>query len=264
MTNKIQKGKPNLVMIHSFPTNSHILAGLYEYLTDFFNVYPVDLPGFVANLKPLETVNMMNYADFLRDRIEILKLDNYWVGGVSFGFSVANMVGDHRGCRGVLAIEPYLGSENLKMSNKRKVFYVLAIKAIELGNVFYKVFHSPFIQKYLLMGSSANLDKKIKNILDTMDAKTFFETAKILLTSHEVDCKLLNVPYILIINKIDGSIRADRIISRFAYEVDDLLIAHTTAEHYPKTITKEYFEKRIEKKEVDKIFEFIKKYDPSV
>ena len=38
----------------------------------------------------------------------------------------------------------------------------------------------------------------------------FFETAKILLTSHEVDCKLLSVPYILVINKTDGSIGADK------------------------------------------------------
>ncbi len=207
---------------------------------------------------------MANYAEFLKSRINELNIDSYWVGGVSFGFSVANMVGKHKGCRGILAIEPYLGSENLKISNKRKVFYLVGIKFIELGNSFYRVFHSTFIQKYLLMGSSASLDEKLKKILDTIDAKTFFETAKILLMSHEVDCKLLNVPYILVINKIDGSIRADKIISRFAYEVDDLLIAHTTAEHYPKTITKEYFEKRIEKKEVEKIFDFIKKYDSSI
>ena len=261
MPNKIKNGKPNLVIIHSFPTNSHILAGLYDYLTDFFNIYPVDLPGFNVNLKPLETISLIGYSNFLKNEIERLKLESYWVGGVSFGFSVANMVGDHKGCKGILAIEPYLGSENLKISNTRKILYLLAIKLIEIGNSFYRVFHSPFIQKYLLMGSSASLDEKLKKILDTMDAKTFFETAKILLTSHEVDCKLLSVHYILVINKTDGSIRADRIISRFAYEVDDLLIAHTTAEHYPETITKEYFEKRIEKKEVDKIFEFIQKYE---
>ncbi len=264
MPNINKSGKPNLVIIHSFPTNSTILAGLYEFLEDFFTVYPIDLPGFVKGIRPLKAINLNNYANFVKAEIKRLEIKSYWAGGVSFGFSVANLLGNHGSCKGVFAIEPYLGSENLMISPLRKVFYIFSIKMIELTNAFYKVFHSPIIQKYLLMGSSATLDKKIKNILDVMDARTFFETAKILLSSHEVDCKLHKIPYILVINKSDGSIRADKIISRFAYEVDDLLIAHTTTEHYPKTITKEYFEKRIEKKEIDKIFEFIKKYDPTV
>jgi len=261
MPNKIKNGKPNLVIIHSFPTNSTILAGLYDYLADFFIVYPIDLPGFTSGIKPLEVVNLESYANYLKREITRLEIQDYWVGGVSFGFLVANMMGTHKHCRGVLAIEPYLGSENLKIPLFRKLFYVLSIKIIEVGNAFYRVWHNPFIQKYLLMGSSARFDKKIKKILDVMDARTFFETAKILLTSHETDCKLHEIPYILVINKGDGSIRADRIISRFALDVDDLLIAHTTAEHYPETITKEYFEKRIDKKEVDKILEFVQKYN---
>ncbi|MFA6520315.1 MAG: hypothetical protein WCT44_01765 [Candidatus Paceibacterota bacterium] len=251
--------KPNLVIIHSFPTNSIILKGFYEFLSDFFNVYPVDLPGFLKGIKPLKTINFINYARYVEREIKKLNLESYWVGGVSFGFAVVNLIKDHKNCRGVFAIEPYLGTENLNIPFFKRLFYIFIIKILSAMNAFYKVWHSPFIQQYLLFGSSARFDEKIKSLLDEMDARTFFETAKLLLHNREIDCKFLKRPYVLVINKSDGSIRANRVISRFANEVDNLVIAHTSAEHYPKTITKEYFKKRMKEEELAKILDFVHK-----
>lgn len=257
----MSKNKPNLVIVHSFPTNSIILKGFYDFMSDFFNVYPVDLLGFAKDIKPLKTINLANYAGFVKKEIKKLKLKSYWVGGISFGFAVVNLIKDNKSCRGVMAIEPYLGTENLNIPWRKKLFYIFIIKMLGIANAFYKAWHSPFIQQYLLFGSSARFDNKIKSLLDEMDARTFFETAKILLLNHDVDCTFLNRPYVLVINKDDESIRADKIISHFACECNNLVIAHTSTEHYPKTITKEYFQKRIHEKEVDKILDFVNKYN---
>lgn len=238
-----------------------ILKGFYDFMGDFFNVYPIDLPGFVKGLKPLKNINLANYAGFVEKEIKKLELESYWVGGISFGFAVVNLIKDTKNCKGVLAIEPYLGTENLNIPLRKKLFYVLVIKILGAMNAFYRAWHSPFIQQYLLFGSSARFDEKIKNLLDEMDARTFFETAKLLLLNHDMGCVFLKRPYVLVINKDDGSIRADKIISRFACECNDLVIAHTSAEHYPKTITKEYFQKRIHQGEVDKILDFVNKYN---
>ncbi|MFA6256874.1 MAG: hypothetical protein WCT29_01040 [Candidatus Paceibacterota bacterium] len=260
MTKIIIPKKPNLVIIHSFPTNSVILKGFYDFLSEFFNVYPIDLPGFLKKIKPLKTINFSNYARYVEREIKKLDLENYWIGGVSFGFAVVNLIKDHKKCRGVFAIEPYLGSENLNIPLYKRLLFLLIIRTVGAFNAFYKVWHSAFIQQYLLFGSSARFDKKIKSLLDEMDARTFFQTAKLLLHNRAVDCVFLPRPYVLVINKEDGSIRADKIISRFANEVDDLVIIHTSAEHYPKTITEEYFRKRIKPEEVTKILDFVNKF----
>jgi pimeloyl-ACP methyl ester carboxylesterase len=260
MAQRIPKEKANLVIIHSFPTNSIILKGFYDFLSDFFNVYPIDLPGFLKSIKPLKTINFANYAHYVEREIKKLNLESYWVGGVSFGFAVVNLIKDHKNCRGVFAIEPYLGSENLNIPLYKRLLFLFIIRILGALNVFYKVWHSPSIQKYLLFGSSARLDEKIKSLLDEMDARTFFQTAKLLLHNHQVNCVFLKRPYVLVINKEDGSIRADRIISRFANQVEDLVIVHTSAEHYPKTITREYFKKRIKKEEIAKILDFVDKF----
>jgi pimeloyl-ACP methyl ester carboxylesterase len=256
----MSNNKPNLVIIHSFPTNSIILKGFYDFMSDFFNVYPIDLPGFVKKIKPLKNISLKNYADFVEKEIEKFNLKSYWVGGVSFGFSVVNLIKDDKNCKGVIAIEPYLGTENLNIPLHKRLFYIYTIRMLGIANAFYKVWHSPLIQQYLLFGSSARFDKKIKSLLDEMDARTFFETAKILLLNREVDCNFLKRPYVLVINKDDESIIADKIISRFACQCNDLVIAHTSAEHYPKTITKEYFQRKIKPKEVEKIMDFVNKH----
>lgn len=40
--------KENLVLLHSFPTNSILLSGYIEYLSDYF----IDLPGFTKVVPP--------------------------------------------------------------------------------------------------------------------------------------------------------------------------------------------------------------------
>lgn len=256
----MKKTKPHLVIVHSFPTNSLILKGFYDFLGDYFRVYPIDLPGFVKEIKPLKKIELENYALYVKREIKKLKLENYWIAGVSFGFVVVNLVKDKKYCKGILAIEPYLGSGSLNLSAKQKVFFVLMISVLRFFNVFYRAWHSPYFQKRFLFGSSARVNEKIKKYLNEIDARTFFETAKILLVNKNHGCFLKNCPYILVINKHDGSVLADRIVHKFQAEASNLLITHTTAAHFPKDMSKEYFLKNIKKEEIEKMLEFIESH----
>jgi pimeloyl-ACP methyl ester carboxylesterase len=254
----MKKLKQNLVIVHSFPTNSLILKGFYDFLRDYFNVYPIDLPGFIKEIKPMKTIELENYAQYVKKEIKKLKLESYWIAGVSFGFVVVNLVKDKKHCKGILAIEPYLGTASLNLSISQKVLFVLMISVLRFFNVFYRAWHSPYFQKRFLFGSSARVNDKIKGYLNEIDARTFFETAKILLINKNHGCFLKNCPYILVINKHDGSVLADQIIHKFKTEARNLSIIHTSAAHFPKDMSKKYFRKNIQKGEIEKMLEFMR------
>ena len=81
--------KPDLVIIHSFPSNTRLWRGFYELLGDFFTVHPIDLPGFTPEKKPLKTISLRAYATHVEQEIERLQLASYLLAGISFGFSIA-------------------------------------------------------------------------------------------------------------------------------------------------------------------------------
>src|SRR6266496_3587000 len=106
--------KHNLVLVHSFPTNSILLRGLIEYLSDYFNVHFVDLPGFTKGTTPLPHITLSGYSAFLEEKINELGLETYLVAGISFGFAVVNKAKHSNKCLGILAIEPYIGTKSLQ------------------------------------------------------------------------------------------------------------------------------------------------------
>ena len=103
--------KQNLIIIHSFPSNSIILKGFYDFLSDFFNVYPIDLPGFTSDEKPLAKINFQGYRQHVEKEIAHLNLKSYFLGGISFGFAIANACQVDDQCKGFLAIAPYLNND---------------------------------------------------------------------------------------------------------------------------------------------------------
>ena len=82
--------KENLILVPGFPINSLLLRGLTDYFSEYINVYPIDLPGFVQTVPVLSEISLEQYAKFVETQIQSLALESYWLGGVSFGFAVIN------------------------------------------------------------------------------------------------------------------------------------------------------------------------------
>ena len=70
----------NLVLVHSFPTNSILLKGLVEFLNDHFNLYFIDLPGFTQKSPPIQQITIDNYSAYVEKYINNLKIDHYILG----------------------------------------------------------------------------------------------------------------------------------------------------------------------------------------
>jgi pimeloyl-ACP methyl ester carboxylesterase len=217
-------------------------------------VYFVDLPGFTRAVPSLASVSIANYADYAHREISQLGIRSYWVGGVSFGFLVANEMANDKDCQGVLAIEPFFGGDYLSISPIVRSFYAMFADVLLITRTENFIWRSR-LTKWMFFDSIKN-HEFAKIIRDQIDPRTFFETAKIILL-HDGVLSFHKKPYALIINEADDTIAAPKIIVHFNQSVKDGIIIHTTAEHFPKTISKEYFQMHIKPLEVNRLLQFI-------
>lgn len=240
--------RDNLVLIHSFPTNSILLGGLIDYLDDHYNVYFIDLPGFTQNVSPLENISLDAYADFVEERLVELNLDSYVLGGISFGFAVANKVKvNSSSCKSIIAIEPYINQEYLKLGFLRRYLYSHLIGTIANNeSLIEKIWDYKFADEILAVLTGQPFER-METIFKEIDGETFFKTALQLIKNNELPSFNKDVPYILVINEDDKTVNASGIVSLFSKNVplDNLLVVYTNIDHYPKDLSKKYFEERL-------------------
>ncbi len=169
-------GKDNLVLVHSFPTNSVLLRGLTDYLADFFRVHFIDLPGFTRAVPPLKHVSLDGYCRFVEQRIQELAPDNYIAAGVSFGFMVVNGIRHGERCQGILGIVPYVGRCSLRISTMRRWYYRTLVQTICRFGLWDAVWNSRIMLRYFSRTRKYSQDV-LATILDQIDPRTFFQTA---------------------------------------------------------------------------------------
>ncbi len=246
--------KPNFILINGFASNKYVIKGFIEYLSEFFKIYSFDLPGFRKDIPALETISIKNYIKYMDKKIEELNLEEYLLGGISLGFLVANNTKAAKHAKIIIAIEPYIDCEKLRMDKKQIAITRVLVKTINSLNAHHLAWESKFFSE--LMQKEGYPEKIVKNILKHNDPKTFFETMDILLTNNR-KTKFHNNPYILIINKNDELINAEKCIDEFEKKAKKLLITYVTTPHVPPTLNKSHFKKHTSISEIKRINRFI-------
>jgi len=252
----MHNGKENLVLINGFYTNSILLKGLIDFLGDRFNVHFVDLPGFCADSPPLEEVNLESFAGFVQGRIDDLSLEQFVIGGLSFGFLVANTLSLDGRCRAVMAISPYLDTKSLNFSAFKRRSYRLVTEFASASGLARRAWNSRATRRFAHWYSRYP-SERVDAILDQMDAQTFFETGRLILRNHH-SSPFHDLPYILIANPNDTTIRYDYILSHFRERAARLLVVETSLDHYPDEITKEYLRERFGQDDLDRVSAFLR------
>lgn len=250
--------KENLILVHSFPTNSILLKGLINYLNDYFKVYPVDLPGFRKDLPPLHRVTFSGYSNYLDQKISALNLDSYFIGGISFGFIVVNRAKLSKNCRAVFAIEPYTNVNMLRVTKTTRLKYLLLLKMVSVFKLYNFVWFTKWWKKSYFK-VTGYYSKRTKLIMEHVHPKTYLETARLLL-SFRGSTVFKDLPYILAINPDDKTIKATSTIRLFKNNVPNLLIIKTKVGHYPRKVTKTYFESTIKQKDMLQVNEFLQSH----
>ena len=204
--------KPHLLLVHSFPTNSILLKGLEEFLADYFTVHFIDLPGFNNNVPSFNgSVTLKKFSNYFEQKVEELNVDEYIVGGVSFGFLVINNAKLDKRCKAILAMEPFLNTDCLNISFIDKGAYKATtslLKMVRLTGVENKIWKSDWFGKYLQKISDYP-EERINIIIEHIDARTFFTVAGLLL-SYKENPKFHDLPYFLVGNFADKTINFDK------------------------------------------------------
>ena len=85
------KGSGNnyVVLLHGWGQNTVMMDYIATFLSDNFNVYNLDFPGFGKSEEPKEPWSVQDYADFLAEFIRVNHIENPILIGHSFGCRVA-------------------------------------------------------------------------------------------------------------------------------------------------------------------------------
>lgn len=253
----MKKDKENLILVNAFYTNRILLQGLIVFLKDHFTLYFVDLPGFSKKSPPLKKVDLRNFSDSIQEKINELNLNHYIIGGISFGFYAVNNVPlemDDR-CKGIVAIFPYIDSKSLKLKRRKKILYSTLVNFLCFTGLSSTIWKNKYTQKFAFWYSSYP-PERVKVILEQMDGKTFFHTARLILhNNHSI--KFHKKPYILIINKDDNTIKYDYCLKTFEDNVDDLFVLNSDIEHYPEDLSKNYIQERFSLRDIQRLIAFL-------
>ena len=252
--------KPDLVLVHSFYANSILLRGLIEFLELRFRVHAVDLPGFAAHEAPLPSVSVDGFAAHVARRIRDLGLKSYLLGGISFGFTVVGRVSLPAGCRGIVAIFPYLGADSLALSRRRQIVYRTVVNFVAATRLGGPLWRSKAVERFAFWWSSYP-HERVRLILDHMDGRTFFDTARIILNQSD-GARFHPLPHVLVLNPRDATVRSDFCLAYFRRKVSDLCLVETDLDHYPVEPTREYFEARFDPDDLTRAREFLEARAP--
>jgi pimeloyl-ACP methyl ester carboxylesterase len=251
----VGNGKSHLVLVHSFYANSILLHGLGEFLSDEFHVHFLDLPGFAAHEPPMPEVSLDGFARHVEERVLGLGLSSYLIAGVSFGFAVVCRTSLPPGCRGVVAIFPFLGAPSLALRRRKKLLYQAVVNAMSASGLGGVVWNTRALERFAFWWSSYP-PERVRLILDHMDGRTFFDTARIIL--NRVDgARFHSLPHVLILNPADATVRSDYCRRVFEERVNDLCVVQTDLDHYPVEPTADYFRARFKPGEIGRIKAFL-------
>ncbi|MBD3203167.1 hypothetical protein GF327_02655 [Candidatus Woesearchaeota archaeon] len=245
--------KKNIVILHSFPTNSIILRGFYDFLEDYFNVYPIDLPGFIKKVPPLKEISLENYVKYTEEKIKEFNFDSSYIAGISMGFWVVANLSEDKCCEGILALEPYINYKSIRMSWIKRTFcrfFLGIILPLKLYKVLWK--KRVFNLFRIFQDKKNNL---IDIVLREIDAKTFAKTASLIL-SYNGKIKFREVSYVLLVNPKDTTLNTRHVFDEFKNNIKDLLIIEENLPHFPKDVSKEFFKKHIGKEKIKKVYDF--------
>jgi pimeloyl-ACP methyl ester carboxylesterase len=256
-----ENGRENLVLVNAFYSNSLILKGLIDFLGDRFNVHFIDLPGFYLGSSPLDEISLQSFAAFVRRRLDELDLEHFIVGGISFGFLVANSLPPEGRCRAVVAIAPYIDKQSLNIGALKRTSYRMVTELASATGLGRRAWKTRAARRFAHWYSRYPADR-VDLILDHMDAQTFFETGRLILRNHH-SCVFHDLPYVLIANPNDTTIRYDYIVRRFRENTDRLLVVETSIDHYPGEISKSYFQERFAAADLERVSAFVRSHQDS-
>jgi len=249
-----------MILVQAFPANQTLSEGIIRYLSDYFNVHFINLPGFHPSVPALEVINVETYTRYVERRIAELGLNTYILAGISFGFLVVNSMRiDKSKCLLVLGSGPFLGHDYVEFSKPQRLLAILLLKLV-LGLRIEDSVWKPAIFKFTLSKLLGNKNNKItQTIQREVDPRAFFATGLELLKYRQAPRFQEQLPYVLLINPRDEILKFHKTLDAFweGVETGLLRVILTAVPHYPADPSYEYFKKVFTKNEVESLLSFI-------
>jgi pimeloyl-ACP methyl ester carboxylesterase len=249
----LQNGKFPLVLAHPLCSNRTTLAGLIHFLSDYYDVYAIELPGFSRSIPPLKAVSIENLASFFAHEVRKLRLTSYILAGISFGFLVVNQLPPPPECRAIFAISPFIGAYALRKSRISRYLLQSALSVVLASHLEEEIWNSRWFSSLIRRSSRR---ERYTDLLPQIDARTFFILSQSLLRWNSLPT-LHNVPYVLWANQHDSTVDYVSVTHAFRSAHRLLQLEHHV-EHSPVAPSAQYFADRIAVSDFPAIAQFLR------
>lgn len=246
--------KLNLIIISGFGPDEHVMNPAIDVFREYFNVYYFDLPGFGKD-EAISDYSMENLTTYFQDKINNLDLKQYILGSLSFGFAIINHLKIGKSCKGVLAYEPYINGEFVKLPKIYKKIYLYSLSVITFSRLYcfskiYKAIFKKILEKHY--------PKEFLEWVDRLDIVVLLQTAKLLLSFND-HYNFHNLPHAMIINQDDSLIDAKKTIEYFRERISELFIMESKLSHFPRELKEDSIKRGLDKNDLDKLIMFLKR-----
>lgn len=252
------KGK-NLILLPGWRTDLERIYPFLEFLSDYFKVYCLDLPG-IGKTQKLEKNTILTYSSFVNNWIKYLKINNFILSGVSMGTQIISYsLTDDKIYNKTKSVILWLPVYNLECFKFKKLTK-LSIKTLSLLLSKYpfsiigdKIYKSDKIMKLIVKifehGKEAHKLKDPKNLeyhLQSFKRSSFdvtMETLHSLLKTNLDDLnEKFSIPTTIIISKKDPLIDYAKTINSYKKIFTNLNVESINREfHAPRTkLTKKF------------------------
>lgn len=239
----------NLVLVQPLPANEEMCSGVIKFLQDYFTVHFVELPGFSPDRPAEGRVSLEYFTNYVEQYIADHDLDNFILGGISFGFMIAVMANvDENKCIAKCGLMPFMGGSSLSYSRRRMLMYKFLTRAVALGRNRIRKYWGGDKMRGLIKKHFEKNDEYIDFLFDEVDPDVFLDTIRLSLASNSH--KLIKpANFLLFVNEKDHVVKTDYVIGRIKGSIagtnKKLKIIHTDLQHYPERVTYEYFKDHV-------------------
>lgn len=245
--------QPKLILIPGFGANKYILSKYIDVLDDFLDVTVIDLPGMDKDIKYTKPLDINYYKNYIEGKLKELNYENYIISGLSMGYAIINSLELDNSCNGIIALLPFLGTENLNKSKKNDPKNRIILKTVLKTKQEQLVWERTKFKEFL--GSSFT-EREIELALKTIDPHAYFSIGRQLLKTKNIIPRN-DKPTVLMISKNDEMVNYERTKKAFKDNVDNLKVIETTLSHFPRKTSEDLIRQNINKNTVKEIESFL-------
>jgi hypothetical protein len=235
-----------MVLVQGFPGNQTVSKPVIDFLSDVFDIWFHNYPGFHPTSPPLAHYSLAALAADLQRRLDRLPLQRYVLAGCSAGFLLVNAVDPDARCLALMGVAPLIGSAFLRQSTLRLAATRALVASLDRYDPNAPVWRPSIFWRLAAPWARPYPRRMRETLMREVAPRALIGMARVILGLRG-PVPLAKRPHILLINPQDTALDANATTRWFRQSLSEerLRVFHTTSAHHPMPLTRDYLQRHV-------------------